>query len=93
MNSVCQKYLFSVPHSSFLITATRTSILFIHPLPPSFLPPLPPFPFLQLYTDMRAYITEVEDDYARPIVTRTYNSSWSMYDDHLVRKGGREGGK
>jgi len=41
---------------------------------------------------MRAYITEVEDDYARPIVTRTYNSSWSMYDDHLVREGGgREG--
>ena len=33
---------------------------------------------------MRAYITEVEDDYARPIVTRTYSSSWSMYDDHLV---------
>jgi len=42
---------------------------------------------------MRAYITEVEEDYARPIVTRTYNSSWSMYDDHLVREGGREGGR
>ncbi|EWM30660.1 peptidase m1 membrane alanine aminopeptidase [Nannochloropsis gaditana] len=41
----------------------------------------------QLYTDLRAYITEVEDDYARPIVTRTYNSSWSMYDDHLYPGG------
>jgi len=60
----------------------------IYPSFPFSLPSSPP----QLYTDMRAYITEVEDDYARPIVTRTYNSSWSMYDDHLVREGGREGG-
>lgn len=43
-------------------------------------------PLLQIYNDLRAYVTEAEEDYVRPIATRTYNSSWAMYDDHLVRK-------
>lgn len=38
----------------------------------------------QIYNDLRAYVTEAEDDYTRPIATRTYNSSWALYDDHLV---------
>lgn len=32
-------------------------------------------------------MTEAEEDYARPIATRTYNSSWAMYDNHLYPGG------
>ena len=32
-------------------------------------------------------MTEAEENYTRPIATRTYNSSWSLYDDHLYPGG------
>lgn len=41
----------------------------------------------QVFNDLRAYVTEAEEDYVRPIATRTYNSSWAMYDDHLYPGG------
>jgi len=34
-----------------------------------------------------SYMHEVDSSYARPIVTRTYNSSWMMFDAHLYPGG------
>lgn len=41
----------------------------------------------QLYNDTVYYFEEADDDYERPIVTRRYDSSWSMYDGHLYQGG------
>jgi len=40
-----------------------------------------------LYSNARRYFNEVEDSYARPLVTRTFTSSWQMYDRHLYPGG------
>ncbi len=40
-----------------------------------------------LFTNARRYIEEAERRYARPIVTRTYNSSWDLFDAHLYPGG------
>lgn len=39
------------------------------------------------YRNSRAYFQESDDKYARPIVTRTFDSSWDMYDRHLYPGG------
>ncbi len=39
------------------------------------------------YTNVDAYAREAEESYKRPIVTRTFNSSWQMYDRHLYPGG------
>ncbi|MCB9601547.1 MAG: hypothetical protein H6720_14585 [Sandaracinus sp.] len=36
-----------------------------------------------LWADARAYMKESDERYARPIVTRRFDSSWDMYDHHL----------
>lgn len=41
-----------------------------------------------LYRCQKAYFSEVSDRYARPIVTRTYDSSFDLYDMHLYPGGG-----
>ncbi|MCX6108915.1 MAG: M1 family aminopeptidase [Proteobacteria bacterium] len=41
-----------------------------------------------LYSNAQRYIEEVQDSYARPLVTRTFTSSWQMYDRHLYPGGG-----
>lgn len=40
-----------------------------------------------LHQAARAYMEEVEEAYARPIVTRVFNSSWDLYDRHLYPGG------
>ena len=40
-----------------------------------------------LYSNAQRYIEEVQDSYARPLVTRTFTSSWQMYDRHLYPGG------
>jgi aminopeptidase N len=39
------------------------------------------------YRNGRAYFSEADDRYARPIVTRKFDSSWDMYDRHLYPGG------
>ncbi len=41
----------------------------------------------QLSEESRAYRTEADRRYVRPIVTRSFDSSWDMYDQHLYPGG------
>lgn len=41
----------------------------------------------QYYRDAEAYFREADSRYKRPIVTRTFQSSWQMYDRHLYPGG------
>lgn len=41
----------------------------------------------QYYNDAQAYFREADQRYRRPIVTRTFKSSWEMYDRHLYPGG------
>jgi len=41
----------------------------------------------EMFNDARAYMTEADERYARPIVTRVFDSSWDMYDMHLYPGG------
>ena len=38
-----------------------------------------------LQEDRLAYLSEVDDRYSRPIVTREFDHSWHMYDRHLYQ--------
>ena len=40
-----------------------------------------------LYDGLSAYIDEADNAYVRPIATRTFDHSWSMYDRHLYPGG------
>jgi aminopeptidase N len=40
-----------------------------------------------LYRNAQTYFEEVDQRYVRPIVTRTYNSSWDLFDAHLYPGG------
>jgi aminopeptidase N len=40
-----------------------------------------------LWANAQAYFAEADEKYKRPIVTRKFNSSWSMYDQHLYPGG------
>ena len=40
-----------------------------------------------LYDDAISYFNEADNRYHRPIVTKTYDSSWAMYDMHLYPGG------
>lgn len=42
---------------------------------------------LVLDEDAEAYLGEVDDRYARPIVTRSYESAWDLFDHHLYPGG------
>jgi len=42
---------------------------------------------LQYFRDAQTYFQEADKRYKRPIVTRTFNSSWDMYDAHLYPGG------
>ncbi|MDH3590428.1 MAG: M1 family aminopeptidase [Planctomycetota bacterium] len=42
---------------------------------------------IDLFRNARAYMKEADDRYVRPIVTRTYNTSWDLYDLHLYPGG------
>ncbi|MEE9311932.1 MAG: M1 family aminopeptidase, partial [Planctomycetota bacterium] len=39
------------------------------------------------YSNMQAYFSEADNNYVRPIVTRTFDHSWKMYDRHLYPGG------
>ncbi|MCU0724207.1 MAG: hypothetical protein MUE73_00220 [Planctomycetes bacterium] len=39
------------------------------------------------FEQARAYMKEADETYSRPIVTRTFDSSWAMYDRHLYPGG------
>ncbi|MFT5356934.1 MAG: aminopeptidase N, partial [Polyangiales bacterium] len=39
------------------------------------------------YIEAKAYFTECRERYVRPIVTRTFDSSWDLYDYHLYPGG------
>lgn len=39
------------------------------------------------YTNLQDYIAEADGSYMRPIATRTFDHSWSMYDRHLYPGG------
>lgn len=39
------------------------------------------------FIEAKAYFTECRDRYVRPIVTRTFDSSWDLYDYHLYPGG------
>lgn len=39
------------------------------------------------FANASAYITEADERYKRPIVTRTFDHSWSLYDRHLYPGG------
>ena len=39
------------------------------------------------YRNAHAYFAEADESYKRPIVTRTFDSSWDMYDRHLYPGG------
>lgn len=41
-----------------------------------------------LYSNAQAYFEEADEKYHRPIVTRKFDSSWTMYDRHLYPGGG-----
>jgi len=40
-----------------------------------------------LHVNARTYFEEANERYVRPIVTRTYNSSWDLFDAHLYPGG------
>ena len=40
-----------------------------------------------LYRNAQVYFEEADQRYVRPIVTRTYNSSWDLFDAHLYPGG------
>lgn len=40
-----------------------------------------------LYLNAEAYFSEADDKYKRPIVTRSFETSWQMYDRHLYPGG------
>ncbi|MFV1957870.1 MAG: M1 family aminopeptidase [Planctomycetota bacterium] len=40
-----------------------------------------------IYTKIDSYAKEADESYKRPIVTRTFNHSWQMYDRHLYPGG------
>lgn len=40
-----------------------------------------------VYSNLTAYLTEADTKYMRPIATRTFDHSWSMYDRHLYPGG------
>lgn len=40
-----------------------------------------------LWEERRDYVAEADDRYVRPIVTRAFDSSWDMYDQHLYPGG------
>jgi aminopeptidase N len=40
-----------------------------------------------LFRNARAYFSEADDNYKRPLVTRKFSSSWQMYDRHLYPGG------
>lgn len=40
------------------------------------------------YRNRESYFSEADQDYKRPIVTNTYDTSWQMYDRHLYPGGG-----
>ena len=42
-----------------------------------------------LHRNGKLYMKECEHLYVRPLVTRVYDSSWDMYDQHLYRGGSR----
>ncbi len=39
------------------------------------------------YTHAQDYLNEADNNYKRPIVTRHFDASWQMYDDHLYPGG------
>lgn len=41
----------------------------------------------EMFRNARDYMSEADDRYTRPIVTRVFNSSWDMYDLHLYPGG------
>ncbi len=41
----------------------------------------------QFWRDAQAYLDEADNRYMRPIVARTFNSSWQLYDRHLYPGG------
>ncbi|HCW76090.1 MAG TPA: hypothetical protein DHU63_06075 [Candidatus Marinimicrobia bacterium] len=41
----------------------------------------------QIYHEKLEYLSEADETYIRPIVTRRYDSSWSMFDRHLYPGG------
>ncbi len=41
----------------------------------------------QLHDELRAYRSEADQNYVRPIVTREFDSSWDMFDRHLYPGG------
>ena len=41
----------------------------------------------QFWRDAQAYLDEADNRYQRPLVARTFNSSWQMYDRHLYPGG------
>lgn len=41
----------------------------------------------QMYQEKLEYLSEADGNYTRPIVTRRYDSSWSMFDRHLYPGG------
>ena len=41
----------------------------------------------KLHLDAEHYIAEADGQYLRPIVTRHYNSSWDLFDNHLYPGG------
>ncbi|MEN8149282.1 MAG: M1 family metallopeptidase [Planctomycetota bacterium] len=41
----------------------------------------------EMFTNARNYMTEADERYVRPIVTRVFDSSWDMYDYHLYPGG------
>lgn len=41
----------------------------------------------QMYAEKVEYLSEADNNYQRPIVTRTYDSSWNMFDRHIYPGG------
>jgi aminopeptidase N len=41
----------------------------------------------QMHEERRAYVSEADESYVRPIVTRDMNSTWQMFDRHLYPGG------
>jgi aminopeptidase N len=41
----------------------------------------------QLYSQMKKYMREADNQYVRPIVTKMYDTSWDMYDSHCYPGG------
>jgi aminopeptidase N len=41
----------------------------------------------EFFDQLSMYLNEADNRYMRPVVTRTFNSSWNMYDGHLYPGG------